>query len=92
MQVSDSHGATLPVRVLKSLIYLYLIVGLAFGVIRFGWAAVIAAMAEPEEGAFMAGVARAAIDGGIRVVAWAPSLVTDVIIGGADVFDWMLYG
>lgn len=78
-------------RVLKSLIYLYLIVGLAFGVARFGWGALVSAMAESEESAFVAGVFAAAADGGQRVVFWAPSLYTEVIQGRRDFFDWMLY-
>ncbi len=78
-------------RALKSLIYLYLIVGLAFGVARFGWGAMVAAMAEPDNGAFIEGIVAAAADGGVRVVMWAPSLVTEVVQGDRDLIDWMLY-
>jgi|GEM_PF-1611253 len=78
-------------RFLKSLIYLYLVIGLGFGVARFGWGALVAAMAESEESAFIAGMFAAAADGALRVVAWAPTLVQDVILGGRDFFDWMLY-
>lgn len=78
-------------RVLKSLIYLYLVVGLAFGVARFGWGAVVAAMAEPEESAFKAGVMASAGSSAIRVIDWAPTLVNQVILGDGDFFEWMLY-
>ena len=78
-------------RFLKNLAYLYLIAGLCFGVARFGWGAVVAAMAEPEDKAFTAGVFAAAVDGGIRVVDWAPTLVRDVVLEGGDIFDWLLY-
>ncbi len=78
-------------RLLKSLIYLYIIIGLGFGVARFGWGALVAAMAEPEERAFVAGVFAAAVDGGVRAVTWAPTLVQDVGMNGRDFFDWMLY-
>ena len=78
-------------RVLKAAIYIYLAIGLGFGLARFGWGALVAAMAEPDNGAFVEGVAAAAVDGGIRVVTWAPTLATDVIQGDRDFFDWMLY-
>lgn len=78
-------------RFLKSLIYIYLIVGLGFGIARFGWGALIAAMAEPDDGAFVAGVMGAAVDGAIRVADWAPTLVLDVIMNKRDFFDWMFY-
>lgn len=78
-------------RLLKSLIYLYLIVGLGFGVARFGWGAMVAAMAEPDTAAFIEGLAAAAGDGGLRVVMWAPSLVTEVVQGDRGLIDWMLY-
>jgi len=78
-------------RLLKSLIYLYLVVGLAFGIARFGWGAVVAAMAEPEESAFVAGVMTSAGGSAIRVIDWAPTLVDQVVLGGGDFFEWMLY-
>lgn len=78
-------------RFLRSLLYLYLIIGLGFGLARFGWGALVAAMAEPDEGPFIAGVVEAAISGGIRVVMWAPSLIQDVFMGGGDFFNWLLY-
>lgn len=78
-------------RLVKSLIYLYLIVGLGLGIARFGWGALIAAMAEPEDTAFVAGLMQAAVEGAIRVVMWAPSFYLEVIAGGADVFDWIFY-
>lgn len=78
-------------RGLKALIYLYLVVGLAFGIARFGWGAVVAAMAEPEESQFVAGVFAAAADGAVRVVAWAPTLVDEVVMKKGDFFEWMLY-
>jgi len=78
-------------RFLKSILYLYLTVGLAFGIARFGWGALVAAMAEPEEQAFIGGVIQAAMSGGLRVLDWAPTLVMDVLMGGRDIFDWMLY-
>lgn len=78
-------------RFVKSLIYLYLIVGLGFGVARFGWGAMVAAMAEPDNAAFVEGLAAAAADGGVRIILWAPSLVTEVLQGDRDLIDWMLY-
>jgi hypothetical protein len=78
-------------RFLKSFVYLYLIIGIGFGVARFGWGALVDAMAEPEEGPFIAGVLSAALEGAIMIVMWAPTLVTDVILGGGDLFNWMLY-
>lgn len=78
-------------RTLKFLITLYVVIGLGFGIARFGWGAVVAAMAEPEDSAFYAGVFAAAADGGLRIVTWAPTLFNQVIMGGGDFFEWMLY-
>ena len=78
-------------RFLRSLLYLYLIIGIGFGLARFGWGALVAAMAEPEEAPFFAGVLEAAVSGAIRVVMWGPSLITDVVMGGGDFFNWLLY-
>lgn len=78
-------------RFIRSLIYLYLIIGIGFGLVRFGWGALVAAMAEPDQGPFIAGVIDAAISGAIRIVMWAPSLTTNVLMGSQDFFDWLLY-
>lgn len=78
-------------RALRTLIYFYVVIGLGFGIARFGWGAVVAAMAEPEDGAFIAGVFAAAVDGAIRVVTWAPTLINQVVMGGGDFFEWMFY-
>lgn len=78
-------------RILKSLIGIYLVIGLAFAVAQFGWGAVVAAMAEPDDGAFTQGVLSAAASSAIRIVDWAPTLVNEVILGDGDFFEWMLY-
>ena len=78
-------------RVLKNILYLYIAIGLCFGVARFGWGAAVAAMSEPNDGAFMSALIAAGIDGLIRVVDWAPTLVMEVLMGGGDPFDWLLY-
>lgn len=80
-----------PFRALRSLLWLYLLIGLGFGLARFGWGAVVAAAAEPEAGAFTSALLASAVDGLIRIVAWAPTLVTDVLMAGGDFFQWMLY-
>lgn len=78
-------------RLLKSLLAIYLIIGLAFAVAQFGWGAVVAAMAEPEESAFIDGVMASAASSVVRIVDWAPTLVNEVILGDGDFFEWMLY-
>ena len=78
-------------RFLKSLIYLYLIIGIGFGFARFGWGVLVAAMAEPENGPFIEGVTAAALEAAIMIIMWLPTLVTEVILGGGDLFKWMLY-
>ena len=84
-------SAPLPLRLLVNVVVLYLVIGLAFGVARFGWGALVAAMAEPDESAFIAGIFDAVADGAQRTVMWAPSLYLDVIADGRDFFDWLLY-
>jgi hypothetical protein len=78
-------------RLLWTLASLYIVIGLGFGIARFGWGAMVAAMAEPQSGPFMAGLTAAAFDGAVRVVTWAPTLIADVLLGGDDLFAWMLY-
>ena len=76
--------------ILGILMWVYFLPGLILGAVKFGMQALQSAMAAPEPVALAESIGVAAVQGGLRMLYWLPSVYEHVVVHGVSPLTWLL--
>ena len=76
--------------ILGIVMWLYFLPGLILGAVKFGMQTLQSAMSAPEPMVLAESIGMAAVQGGLRILYWVPSVYEHVVVNGISPLTWLL--